>query len=181
MEATKTIPVRSMCYVGVCAALMAVCSWIAVPTAIPFTLQTLGLFLSVGLLGGKLGTAAVVVYVLLGAFGLPVFAGFSGGLGVLLSNTGGYIIGFIFAALAMWGVERLLGRRMWVLAVSMVLAMGIYFIFGTVWYMFLYLRTTGPVGLMTVLGGCVFPFLVPDLLKIALALVVTARLRPYVR
>ena len=84
VDATRTINVRSMCYVGVFAALMAVCSWIAVPTAVPFTLQTLGVFLAVGLLGGKLGTAAVVVYVLLGAFGLPVFANFSGGAGVLL-------------------------------------------------------------------------------------------------
>ena len=179
VDATRTINVRSMCYVGVFAALMAVCSWIAVPTAVPFTLQTLGVFLAVGLLGGKLGTAAVVVYVLLGAFGLPVFANFSGGAGVLLSNTGGYIIGFIFSALFMWAMEHLLGRRTWVLLVSMLAGLVICYAFGTAWFMLLYMRTTGPVGLVTVLGWCVFPFVLPDLLKILLAM--TARLRPYVR
>lgn len=181
VDATRTINVRSMCYVGVFAALMAVCSWIAVPTAVPFTLQTLGVFLAVGLLGGKLGTAAVVVYVLLGAFGLPVFANFSGGAGVLLSNTGGYIIGFIFSALFMWAMERLLGRRTWVLLVSMLAGLVICYAFGTAWFMLLYMRTTGPVGLVTVLGWCVFPFVLPDLLKILLAMTITARLRPYVR
>ena len=181
MDATRTVNVRAMCYVGVFAALMAVCSWIAVPTAVPFTLQTLGVFLSVGLLGGKLGTAAVAVYVLLGAFGLPVFANFSGGVGVLLSNTGGYIIGFIFSALAMWAMERLLGRRTWVLLASMLAGLVICYAFGTAWFMLLYMRTDGPVGLATVLGWCVFPFVVPDLLKILLAMTITARLRPYVR
>ena len=180
VDATRTINVRSMCYVGVFAALMAGCSWIAVPTAVPFTLQTLGVFLAVGLLGGKLGTAAVVVYVLLGAFGLPVFANFSGGAGVLLSNTGGYIIGFI-SALFMWAMERLLGRRTWVLLVSMLAGLVICYAFGTAWFMLLYMRTTGPVGLVTVLGWCVFPFVLPDLLKILLAMTITARLRPYVR
>ena len=181
VDATRTINVRSMCYVGVFAALMAVCSWISVPTAVPFTLQTLGVFLAVGLLGGKLGTAAVVVYVLLGAFGLPVFANFSGGAGVLLSNTGGYIIGFIFSALFMWAMEHLLGRRTWVLLVSMLAGLVICYAFGTAWFMLLYMRTTGPVGLVTVLGWCVFPFVLPDLLKILLAMTITARLRPYVR
>ena len=181
VDATRTINVRSMCYVGVFAALMAVCSWIAVPTAVPFTLQTLGVFLAVGLLGGKLGTAAVVVYVLLGAFGLPVFANFSGGAGVLLSNTGGYIIGFIFSALFMWAMEHLLGRRTWVLLVSMLAGLVICYAFGPARVMLLYMRTTGPVGLVTVLGWCVFPFVLPDLLKILLAMTITARLRPYVR
>lgn len=181
MGAAKTITPRAMCHAGVFASLMAVCSWLSIPTEPPFTLQTLGLFLAVGLLGGKLGTLAVFVYVLLGAFGLPVFAGFTGGAGILLGTTGGYIIGFIFSALAMWGLERLLGRRPWALALSMVTGMVIYFAFGTLWFQVVYMRTTGPVGLVTVLGWCVFPFLVPDLMKIALALVITARLRPYVR
>ena len=176
METTKRISVQGMCYVGVFAALMAVCSWMSIPSEPPFTLQTLGVFLTIGLLGGKLGTLAVLVYVLLGAFGLPVFANFSGGFGALLSASGGYITGFLFAALTMWGLERLLGRRPWVLLVSMLAGLAICYAFGTAWYMFVYLRSTGPVELLTVLGWCVFPFLVPDLLKIALAMLITARL-----
>ena len=100
-------------------AVMAVCSWISIPATVPFTLQTFGVFLSVGLLGGKRGSLAVLVYLLLGAVGLPVFSGFTGGIGHLLGPTGGYIIGFIFSALLMWLAERLFGKSVAVLAVSM--------------------------------------------------------------
>ena len=93
----KTI---DMAYIALFAVLMAVCSWISIPAVVPFTLQTFGVFVAVSVLGGKRGTLAVVLYLLMGIVGLPVFAGFSGGLGVLLGSTGGYIIGFVFTALA---------------------------------------------------------------------------------
>ena len=79
---------RELAYTGILAALIAVCSWISIPTAVPFTLQTFAVFLTLGLLGGRLGTLAVTVYLLLGAVGLPVFAGFHGGLGAVLGATG---------------------------------------------------------------------------------------------
>lgn len=166
-----------MAYVAVFAVLIAICSWISIPTAIPFTLQTFAVFLAVTVLGGRRGTMAVVVYVLLGAIGVPVFAEFTGGLGIILRNTGGYLIGFIFAALVMWLMERLFGRKLWVQAVSMALGMVTYYTLGTIWFMQVYMRTTGDVGLMTVLGWCVIPFVIPDVVKSVLALMLGNRLR----
>lgn len=166
-----------MAYIAVFAVLMAICSWISIPTAIPFTLQTFAVFLAVTVLGGKRGTMSVLVFVLLGAVGVPVFAGFTGGLYVILGNTGGYIIGFLFAGLLMWLMERLFGRKMWVQAVSMLLGMVTYYVFGTIWFMIVYMRTTGPVGLTAVLGWCVIPFVIPDLIKAALALFLGNTLR----
>ena len=64
-------------YVALFAVLIAICAWISVPTTVPFTLQTFGIFLTVGLLGGKRGSMAVLVYILLGAAGIPVFSGFT--------------------------------------------------------------------------------------------------------
>lgn len=78
------------CTLQVFAVLIAICSWISIPMTVPFTLQTFAVFLAVGVLGGKRGSLAVLIYILLGAVGIPVFAGFSGGIGVLLGNTGGY-------------------------------------------------------------------------------------------
>lgn len=92
MQQNKT---RDIVFIGIFAALIAICSWISIPTTVPFTLQTMGVFTAVGLLGGKRGSLAVLVYILLGLVGLPVFAGFSGGVGVLFGTTGGYIIGFL--------------------------------------------------------------------------------------
>ena len=172
---------RDLTAIAACAALMAVCAWIAVPTQPPFTLQTLGVFLAVGVLGGRRGTAAVGLYLLMGAVGLPVFAGFGGGLGVLLGATGGYILGFLCSALLMWTMERLLGTRPPALLLSMALGLLVCYAFGTAWYMALYARTAGPIGLAGALGACVAPFIIPDLCKIAVALTLSLRLRRHVQ
>ena len=165
-----------MVYIAVFAVLIAICSWISIPMTVPFTLQTFAVFLAVGVLGGKRGSLAVLVYILLGAIGIPVFSGFSGGIGILLGNTGGYIIGFLFSALVMWLIERFFGRKTWVLAVSMVVGLIVCYVFGTVWFMIVYAQNAGAVGLATVLGWCVIPFIIPDLVKIALALTLSKRL-----
>ena len=98
-------------YIAVFAVIMAICSWISIPAAVPFTLQTFGVFIAVGVLGRKRGSLSVLVFILLGAIGIPVFANFSGGIGVLAGPTGGYIIGFLFSALLMWAMEKLPGKK----------------------------------------------------------------------
>ncbi|MBQ1897112.1 MAG: biotin transporter BioY [Lachnospiraceae bacterium] len=185
-----------MILIGLFAALIAVCAQIQIPAAVPFTLQTFAIFLAVGLLGGKRGTVSVVIYILLGMVGLPVFAGFKGGIAALLGTTGGYIIGFIFSALLMWALEKpvssLFGketgadskknifRKMAGPAISMILGLIVCYIFGTAWFVIVYTNTKEPIGILTALGWCVFPFIIPDLIKIALALVLTLRLRKFV-
>ena len=104
---TQNSHLQDIIYIGLFAALIAVCSQIQIPSAVPFTLQTFAVFLCTGLLGGKRGTISVLVYILLGIEGLPVFAGFKGGIVSLLGLTGGYIIGFVFTALIMWGCEKM--------------------------------------------------------------------------
>ena len=175
------LSVRDMAYIALFAVMMAVCSWISIPYVVPFTLQTFAVFLAVGVLGGRRGTMAVLVYLLMGAVGLPVFTGFSGGIGHLLGSTGGYIVGFVFTALVMWGMERIPGSRTVVLAVSMVLGLLVCYAFGTAWFLLVYARTTGPVGVWTAVGWCVAPYVVPDLVKLALALVLRRRLRGAIR
>ncbi len=167
------LKMADLAYIGLCAALIAVCSWISIPAAVPFTLQTFAVFLSVFLLGGKRGTLAVTVYLLLGAVGLPVFAGFKGGPGALFGTTGGYLIGFLASALIMWGLEKLLGTKLWVYALSMILGLLACYAFGTVWFITIYNKgAENPATLATVLGWCVIPFIIPDAIKILLALVI---------
>ena len=165
-----------MAYIGLFAVVIAICSWISIPTVVPFTLQTFAVFLAVAVLGGKRGTLAVIVYVLLGAVGLPVFSGFKGGIGVLLNTTGGYIIGFVFSALVMWAFEKSFGKKTWALILSMVLALAVCYAFGTVWFMIVYAKNVGAVGLSAVLGWCVIPFIIPDLAKITLAFILSNRI-----
>ena len=184
METTAArFSAKDMAYIAVFTALLAVCSWIAIPMpwGVAYTLQTLGVFLAVGVLGGKWGTLAVVVYLLLGAMGVPVFSGFQVGTAALLGTTGGYIAGFLFSALVMWMLEKLLGRSLPALALSMVLGLAVCYAFGTVWYMAVYTRSNGAVALGTVLGWCVVPYIIPDLVKIGLAVGLSNRLQKHIR
>ena len=169
----KNSKISDMVYTAVFVALMAICAWISIPAPVPFTLQTFGVFVTVGILGGKRGSLSVLIYLLLGAIGVPVFSGFRGGIQALLGATGGYIIGFLLSALAMWGMEKLLGKKTWALALSMVLGLLVCYAFGTIWFMVVYAQNSGAIGLMTALGWCVFPFIIPDIIKIALALLLT--------
>ncbi|MBQ2800306.1 MAG: biotin transporter BioY [Lachnospiraceae bacterium] len=170
------IKTLDMVYVAMCAVMIAVCSWISIPMLVPVTLQTFGVFLTVGVLGGKRGSLAVLTYLLLGTVGIPVFSGFTGGIGSLLGSTGGYIIGFLFAALVMWGMEQFLGKKRWVLILSMVLGLLVCYVFGTIWFIVVYTNNTGEVAVWTALGWCVFPYIIPDILKIVVALTVCKKL-----
>ena len=176
----KRMDTRDIAMIAQCAAVMVICSWISIPAAVPFTMQTFGVFLSVGLLGGRRGTAAVLVYLLLGAAGLPVFSGFTGGLGHMFGATGGYIIGFLFSALVMWLIERLRGRSMKTLIFSMIAGLITCYAFGTAWFMAVYARDSGSIGLITALTWCVLPYVIPDAAKITLAAALTRRIRPHI-
>lgn len=168
-------------YISIFAVLIAVCSWISIPASVPFTLQTMGIFTAVGILGGRRGTMSVLVYILLGIIGVPVFAGFTGGIGILAGNTGGYIVGFLLSALVMWGMEALFGKSRMILALSMITGLLVCYAVGTVWFMAVYAKNAGTVGVGAVLGWCVIPFIIPDLLKIAAAMFLTKRLAGAVR
>lgn len=178
---TKKMKTLDMVYIALFACLMAICAWISIPGQIPFTLQTMGVFLAIGLLGGKRGTVAVLVYILMGAVGLPVFSGFAGGLGKLLGMTGGYIVGFLVSALLMWAMEALFGSKKWVLPASMVVGLIACYAFGTAWFMVVYTGSKGAITLGAVLGKCVIPYIIPDAVKIVVALLLTKALKRFVK
>ena len=170
---------RKIALIALFVAAMAVCSWISIPFTVPITLQTFAIFVACGVLGGCNGTIAVCIYILLGALGLPVFSGFSGGPGKLLGPTGGYIIGFIFTALIIWGITGLLGDKIYVLVAAMVIGLAVCYAFGTAWFVYMYNDGENTMDVLTAMSTCVFPFIIPDLVKIALAVTVTKSLRRF--
>lgn len=170
-----------LCTTALGAALISICAWISIPTAVPFTLQTFAVFLVSGLLGLKCGTTAVLAYLLLGAVGLPVFTGFRGGISALLGTTGGYLLGFVLIALTVGAVTGRLGRGLPALIGSMAAGMALCYAFGSLWFFYLYTTATGPIAMGSVLSMCVIPFLLPDAVKIVLAALLTRRLRGLLR
>lgn len=169
--------VKDLVFTAMFAALIAVCSILSVPVGqVPVTLQTFAVCLAAAVLGWKRGTLSVLVYILLGAVGVPVFAGMSGGVGILAGPTGGYIIGFILTALLVGLAADRFGRKVLPLSVAMVLGVLACYALGTVWF----IVVTG-MGLGEALMLCVVPFLIPDGVKIALAVILANRLCKVVR
>lgn len=151
------------------AAMMALCAWIGVPLGhTVFTMQTFGVLLALGLLGGKRGTISILCYLFLGAAGLPVFSGFRGGIGAILGPTGGYLWGFLATGLVFWALEK------WSRPLAMIAGIATCYACGTVWYM----TYTGG-ALAAVLAQTVLPYLIPDAVKLILALRLTRRLKRF--
>lgn len=174
----ERLTTRDCAYIAMGAALLAVCAWMTVPMTVPFTMQTFGVCLAAGLLGLRRGFWTVLCYLLLGALGAPVFSGFRGGFGVLLGATGGYLVGFLFTALIVGAAADRLGRRLGVLIAAMAAGILVCYAFGTVWFVLVYTRESGAIGVGTALAWCVLPYLLPDAVKIALASALVGRLYP---
>lgn len=169
---------KNMALCGLFAALLALCAWLSLPMGdVAVTLQTFGIFLCLGLLGGRRGTVTIFVYLLLGAVGLPVFSGFRGGLGALLGVTGGYLTGFLFCGLVYWLLSTLFPRRELPAMVAGLLAC---YCFGSLWYYYIYIESGSAANLGFILAKCVLPYLLPDAVKLFLALALTKKLRRFV-
>lgn len=181
IQKKKTIQTQDLVFIALFAVLIALCSWISIPTAIPFTMQTFAVYLTLNYLGAKKGTIAVCIYLLLGIIGLPVFANFTSGIGMLLGTTGGYMIGWVLSGIVMGLTEKILGRKLWAQAISMLLGLFTCYTTGTIWFMYIYANNIGSVGLWTALLWCVIPFIIPDLVKLFLALAISKRLEKIVR
>lgn len=162
-------------FIALFTALISVSAQITIPTMVPFTLQTLGVFISSALLGCKRGTISVLIYILLGIIGLPVFSGFSSGIGKLLGPTGGYIVGFILTAIIVGLMCDLLGRKLWVLITSMTAGLLLCYLLGTIWFC-IFSQTD----FLSALTFCIFPFLITDGAKIIIASMLVSRLNKIV-
>ena len=157
-------------------ALVAVCSQITIPLPIiPINLALFAVYLAGALLGPWRGALSLVVYLLLAAVGVPVMAGFRGGLGNLVGNTGGYVVGYIFAAFFTGLLAVKWGSKFWQLCVAMVLGCAVCYFFGTLWYSIL-----SGTPFFASFSACVVPFLPCDVVKILLAALLASRLRPVV-
>ena len=176
--------------ISVSAALITICSWISIPLGpVPFTLQTLGILAVMLTAGGRRGTIAILVYLALGAVGAPVFAGFKGGIMSFIGPTGGFLIGFILAALVYWLLEKLILKKLmttpvktWIFGMlGFIVFEIIMYIVGVIWFMTVYAAQTGPVGLATVMTWCVIPFIIPDIVKMAAAVLIGERASKLIR
>ena len=175
---------KDMVFIALSTTIMIICSFITIPFYVPFTMQTFALFIIIGLLGTKKAFISVCLYLLLGAVGLPVFSGFKGGIGTLLGVTGGYLIGFLLTVLVSGPLLRIFSKKHKLTLIShctsMLLGLVVCYAFGTAWYLLIYTNSTGSISITSVLAFCVFPFILPDIVKIVLSAYVVKLLKKHI-
>ncbi len=174
----KTLSLRGMIYASMFGAITAVGAYLLIPfPLVPITLQTLFLYLSGALLGGRLGALSQVIYILLGIIGLPVFSGGKAGIGVLFGPTGGYIVGFIAAAYIVGRLNEIKKTPgfFWV-AASMAAGTTVIYVFGVIQLSFV-----AKLSIEKALSVGVLPFLIGDGLKIIAATIITLKIRDKIR
>lgn len=166
-----------------CAALIAAAAQVSLPlpwTPVPLTLQPTIVLLSAAVLGSRLGTTCLVMYLAVGAAGLPVFAWspwLAPGVGRLLGPTGGYLLAYPVAAFLVGSlVERGLDRRYLTAVGAMVAGLGVIYLGGVAWLAILN-APLGTSGAAAELG--VYPFFFADLAKLILAGALLPRLRRF--
>lgn len=154
------------------AALIAICAWLSIPVPpVAFTMQTFGILLTLGVLGGKWGTAAILLYLLLGTVGLPVFTGFRGGAGALLDASGGFLWGFLLAGGCYWALERF-GKFP-----AMAAGQLVCYVCGCFWFT---VYTPGA-SVWAAAAACVAPYMIPDGIKLWLALSLSRRMEKHLK
>ncbi|MEX3745569.1 MULTISPECIES: biotin transporter BioY [Lysinibacillus] len=149
------------------AAIIAVLAQVSIPlpfSPVPITGQTLAVGLIVTILGTRLGTFSVLIYILLGAVGLPVFSGMSGGFAILVGPTGGYIVGFLVTAVIMGLYLDKFGITIFHAIIANLIGMVVTLAFGTAW-----LKVAADLSWTAAFMGGVAPFIVVGILKAVLA------------
>lgn len=172
-EARMYFNVKTMTTVALITAVICVLGPLAIPIGpVPISLGVLGILLGVYILGAWKGTLAVVLYLLIGLVGIPVFSGFSGGAGKLLGPTGGYLIGYIpLALIAGWFVDHFY-HQIPLQILGMVLGIAVLYLFGTVW-----LAHQADMTFQAALAAGVIPFIPFDLAKLAVSLILGRSVR----
>ncbi len=163
----QRIKTRDLVLTGMFTAIICVLSQISIPVPpIPFTLGLLAIFLTGALLPPRYAFLSVIAYLLLGAFGVPVFTGFKGGLQNLTGMTGGYLAAYpIMAFIVALSCKLIKKHKILALAVGMTTALLVCYLLGTAWFTVITDKS-----FYTALTLCVFPFIAFDILKIVLAI-----------
>ncbi len=171
------INIRQMTLISLFAALTAVGAFISIPLyPVPLTLQTLFTLLAAMTLGSVMGMLSQIIYVMLGVIGLPVFAGFKTGIGILFGPTGGFLFGFIISAYIIGKIIELKKEKNFFY----------YFLAGIIGTIILYIIGITQLSLVTDMGikkalmVGMLPFLPGDILKIIAASFIASKLRPII-
>lgn len=155
------LTMKEQLYVALFAGIIAILAQFTIPLAlIPLTLQTFAIGLAVTILGTRAGTWSIILYLLMGLIGLPVFAGGASGFGVLFGPTGGYLTGFVFTGLITGFILEKTNYTYWMAFVANTVGALVTLLFGTVW-----LQLSAGMDFSAALASGFVPFIIPGVIK----------------
>ena len=157
--------VKNMAFIAILAAILCLLAPVSIPvTAIPVSLASFAVYIIAACVKTRQSVIAVIVYILLGAFGLPVFSAFTGGFHRIAGITGGYIIGYVPCALTVSLLTEKFGEKNYIYPLSMAIGTLECYLIGTLWY-----AVQADVAFTQALSVCVLPFVIGDIIKITAA------------
>ena len=165
---SKTFSVQKMAIIALMTAVLCILAPISIPifiSPVPVSLGVLAVYLTAYVLSPLDATISVIIFILLGTFGLPVFSGYSGGLSKLVGPTGGYIIGFLFTV---YISSLFIHMKKGIIfdVIGMITGLALCYILGTIWFSYQQGK-----GFIASLLLCVVPFLIGDAIKIIVAVI----------
>ena len=169
----KKISTKQLTILGLLTALMCVLAPLSISTSIvPISLASFVVYLIAYLVDVKYSVTCDIMYIAIGAIGLPVFSGFQGGLQKLTGPTGGYIIGYIFVSLIVGIAVKLFKGNLVAYIFSLLMGTAVLYAFGTAWFMHVTNLSLG-----RSLALCVYPFIALDIVKIIVASVIAPSIK----
>lgn len=169
--------VQSMIFIALFATLMCIGAWIHFPGPVPATMQTFVVFTALGLFGSKNTFIMLLVYIALGAMGLPVFSGFNSGLGALTGPTAGFIWGFLLGVPVFYVFEKYFPQKKSLIIIGYIIYILLHYIPGALWYCRFTVGEINMPGLINSALVTVVPFIIPDAVKLFLALIVVEKIK----
>lgn len=172
---SNLISTKTLVLIALMTAITCILAPLSIPlpiSPVPITLTNLVLYFSIYLLGWKNATISYVIYLLLGIVGLPVFSGFSGGLGKVAGPTGGYLVGFLFITVLSGIIVEKFEQNRLMCVVGIVIGLAICYILGTLW-----LAVQMDMTFVAALSIGVLPYLLGDAVKIIVAVLVAPSIK----
>ena len=176
MKKAKIFSIKDLCLISLFVALITIWSWISIPLAVPVTLQIFAVFLACAYLGLLRGIMCVLVYILLGIVGVPVFSNFRGGISHLFTPSGGFIIGFLLSAIIIGVLIRKKQNNFNSFFIAMIIALFVCYIIGSAW---ITVFSTDILNIDFVLNTFLglIPLLIIDIIKVFVAAVLAVKLK----
>ena len=162
--------IKDLTYMGISLALIIICTWIYIPTTIPFTLQTFAIFTTIGILGTKKAFITILAYLFLGIIGLPIFSNFNSGISAIVGPTGGFLLSFMVITLITGKLLEILPDNKVNQFISMLVGLLICYLIGIIWFINMYLGVFNYESIIKGLSIAIIPFIIPDILKILLSI-----------